>query len=1016
MAYSKHTAEFKETALLEAGEGPIQVPDAALMFGAQFERSGPTDLKLTAPDGSEMLITGYFGSGTPQPLMAPNTAVLDGATVEVLAGPMFPGQYAQAGPGQTADSIGKVESLEGSVSVQHADGTSQQLAVGDLVFQSDVIETGKSALVGVKLADGTLLTLQESGKLILSEFVFNPNGTDNSALLNVLEGTFSLLAGEVAPTGDMKIQTPIATMGVRGTSIIGVDVSAAGGRLTLTQDPDGHVGFIQVFNNLNGDLYTVLRTIFSKITLSEGGMLVLSAKSPGEIAFDQNLTNLLHNFYSSTDGPEAGPDTQGQPLTGSPNFSPSTVQEINFGPPPPGPVETITLPAELIVQFIEFLFQDPNFRKIIIDDSDPQMPTLPDAGDVGIAPVDEDDIGTVEAMLEGGLPFTFGDTGPGTIGFASLDGQNVLDAGSNPVLSGGTPLVYHWDAATNTLTAFAGQDAIFGIEINPVTGEFKITLFGAVDHIDTDSLDIDLAFTVIAADGATAEGTLSVTIGDDAPTAVGDVAVADDGARDSVDMVVMLDISGSMSANPNVAGFNTRLALAQEAIRQLFANAVVNDVMIVAFAGAATAMTFQSAQAAIDYIGGLDTGGGTNYQAALDATMNSWTPGLSDADQTLVYFLSDGAPNSPISAEQQAAWEAFLAQNGVEEAFAVGIGDGLQNNENALDPIAWQPDNAGSDPIFVTNEGALIETLTGTLPGAQNVITGDGADDFGADGPGGVTSIVIDGVTYTYDGESINGPEGQGFPPGNFQFDLNTLAQFDGALPGGDGGLPYFAGDYGIPFFMTDGGTLHVMTQLGGHFAFQFADDGDLKAGDWQYEPAYDGEYGDYFEGGGYDEDGALPYENFQYTITDADGDTSTANLTIVLDSDEVGNVLQGTSESDTLEGDASVADVLVGSLGSDIFVLNSETIADFIADYDFSGGDQIDLSGLISFDPASDALSDFVRLEPDDSGLATDELQIDATGSGQNFTTVAVLNADAGISVIVNDAGEAATVGDVVA
>ncbi len=1014
MAYSKHTAEFKETALFEAGEGPVQVPDAALMFGAQFERSGPTDLKLTAPDGSEMLITGYFGSGTPQPLMAPNTAVLDGATVELLAGPMFPGQYAQAGPGQTADSIGKVESLEGSVSVQHADGTSQQLAVGDLVFQSDVIETGKSALVGVKLADGTLLTLQESGKLILSEFVFDPNGTDNSALLNVLEGTFSLLAGEVAPTGDMKIQTPIATMGVRGTSIIGVDVSAAGGRLTLTQDPDGHVGFIQVFNNLNGELYTVLRTIFSKITLSEGGMLVLSAKSPGELAFDQNLTNLLHNFYSSTDGPEAGPNTQGQPLTGSPNFVPPPVQEINFGPPQPTspdvtPVQLL-LPAELFVQFIESLLKLPFIKAAILQ-------AKLEAGGIKFA-LDEGDIGTDDAMLEGSLPFAFGSSGPGIVGFAGLNGQPVLDADGNQVTSGGTPLVYQVESngEFKILTAFAGEEAIFSITLDTTSGDFKITLFGAVDHIiDTDSLDIEFAFTIVAPNGATADGKVTFTIGDDAPTAVGDVAVADDGARDSVDMVVMLDISGSMNSNPNVAGFNTRLALAQEAIRQLFANAVVNEVMIVAFAGAATAMTFQSAEAAIDYVNGLQAGGGTNFQAALDATMTNWTPGLSDADQTLIYFLSDGVPNSAISAEQQTAWEAFLAQNGVEEAFAVGIGDGLQNNENALDPIAWQPDNAGSNPIFVTDEGALIETLTGTLPGAQNVITGDGADDFGADGPGGVTSIVIDGVTYTYDGESINGPEGQGFPPGNFQFDLNTLAQFDGALPGGDGGLPYFTGDYGIPFFMTDGGTLHVMTQLGGHFSFQFADDGELKAGDWQYEPAYDGEYGDYFEGGDSDEDVMLPYENFQYTITDADGDASTANLTIVLDSDEVGNVLQGTSGNDTLEGEASIADVLVGSVGSDIFVLNSETIADFIADYDFDGGDQIDLSGLVSLDLDTEELGNYVNIENSDSDMAVDELQIDPTGSGQ-FTTVAYFNADNGVSVIVDNGGEAATVGDVVA
>jgi len=996
MAYSKHSAEFKETAHLEAGDGPVQVPDAALMFGAQFERSGATDLKLTAPDGSEFLITGYFGGASLQPLIAPNAAVLDGATVQLLAGPLFAGQYAQAGPGSTPDSIGSVETLEGSVTVQHADGTSQLLAVGDLVFQSDVIATGQSSLVGIKLADGTLLTLQESGKLILSEFVFDAGGKDNSALLNILEGTFSLLAGQIAPTGDMKIQTPIATMGVRGTSIIGVDVNALGGRLTLTQDPGGHIGFIQVFNNLNGDLYTVLRTIFSKITLSENGMLVLSAKTPGEIAFDQSLTQLLHSFYSATDTPQAGPNNQGQPQTGSPNFAPTIVQEINFGPqaPPSTPPETITIPPELFIQFIESLLNIPFIRTAILN-------AKLEAGGIKFS-LDEDDIGTDDAMLEGSLPFTFGSSDSGSVGFAGLaglDGKPVLDAEGNPVTSGGTPLVFKVESNGDikVLIAYAGEDAVFGIALNTATGEFKVTLFGAVDHIETDALDIDLAFTVIAPNGATADGKVTFTIDDAMPHAVGDIAVADEGARDSVDMVVVLDVSGSMSANPNVDGFNSRLALAQEAIRQLFANAVVNEIMVVAFAGAATAMTFQSAQAAIDHISGLQAGGSTNYQAALTETMAKWEPGLSDADQTLVYFLSDGVPNSPIGAAQQALWEAFLAQNGVEEVFAVGIGDGLQNNESALDPIAWQPDDPASNPIFVTNEATLIDTLTGTLPGAQNVITGDGADDFGADGPGGITSIVVDGVSYTFDGQSIDAPDGVEYVRGEigFEHELNALVQFD---------MGYLEGDYGFPFFMADGGTLYVLTALGGELVFHFNDGEGHKAGDWEYEPAYD--------------DPDLPYENFQYTIADADGDTSTANLTIVLDSDAVGNVLHGASANDTIEGEASVAEVMVGSLGADIFVINSETIADFIADYDFGGGDQIDLSGLVSLDLDTQDVDNFVKIAPaddeDDAGLAVDELQIDPTGAG-NFTTVAYFNADAGVSVIVDNGGEATPVGDVV-
>jgi hypothetical protein len=37
-------------------------------------------------------------------------------------------------------------------------------------------------------------------------------------LFNLTKGTFTFVAGKVAKTGDMKIDTPVATMGIRGTT------------------------------------------------------------------------------------------------------------------------------------------------------------------------------------------------------------------------------------------------------------------------------------------------------------------------------------------------------------------------------------------------------------------------------------------------------------------------------------------------------------------------------------------------------------------------------------------------------------------------------------------------------------------------------------------------------------------------------------------------------------------------------------------------------------------------------
>ena len=54
--------------------------------------------------------------------------------------------------------------------------------------------------------------------MALNDYSFDPNGTSNVALVSLVQGTFAFVAGQVAHTGDMKIETPVATMGIRGTT------------------------------------------------------------------------------------------------------------------------------------------------------------------------------------------------------------------------------------------------------------------------------------------------------------------------------------------------------------------------------------------------------------------------------------------------------------------------------------------------------------------------------------------------------------------------------------------------------------------------------------------------------------------------------------------------------------------------------------------------------------------------------------------------------------------------------
>ena len=123
--------------------------------------------------------------------------------------------------------IGKVVVATGSVTIERAgatvvqvrvNGQAGQAKVGDVVYEGDVVATGADGRVGISFTDGTAFNLSSNARMALSEFVYDPNGKSNKTLLSLTKGTFTFGAGHVAKTGDMKVDTPVATMGIRGTT------------------------------------------------------------------------------------------------------------------------------------------------------------------------------------------------------------------------------------------------------------------------------------------------------------------------------------------------------------------------------------------------------------------------------------------------------------------------------------------------------------------------------------------------------------------------------------------------------------------------------------------------------------------------------------------------------------------------------------------------------------------------------------------------------------------------------
>ena len=217
---------------------------------ANFSRT-QYDLVAISPNGEEIVFIDYFTNFELPSIQTTNGLLLNGSLLKALAGPLAKGQYAQAA-GDAGLSIGEVSSVSGVVKATRLDGNVFDLNTGDPVFQGDTIETEGSGAVGLVFLDKTTLSLSDGGKMVLDELIYDPNvGTGNMAV-KVVEGAFSFISGEIAKTGPdaMTLETPVVTMGIRGTTVAGkAAVEGNENSFTLLQDADGGVGQISISND-----------------------------------------------------------------------------------------------------------------------------------------------------------------------------------------------------------------------------------------------------------------------------------------------------------------------------------------------------------------------------------------------------------------------------------------------------------------------------------------------------------------------------------------------------------------------------------------------------------------------------------------------------------------------------------------------------------------------------------------------------------------------------------------------
>ena len=90
---------------------------------------------------------------------------------------------------------------------------------GQVLNLDDILVTGENGAIGVILRDDTILSLGPASRVVLDEFIFEPAEGKLSLIIKIIRGTAAYLSGKISQLspGSAKVETPVATIGIRGT-------------------------------------------------------------------------------------------------------------------------------------------------------------------------------------------------------------------------------------------------------------------------------------------------------------------------------------------------------------------------------------------------------------------------------------------------------------------------------------------------------------------------------------------------------------------------------------------------------------------------------------------------------------------------------------------------------------------------------------------------------------------------------------------------------------------------------
>jgi hypothetical protein len=127
-----------------------------------------------------------------------------------------------------AGEAGRIKVSKGEVQIER-DGKRLPAPVGAVILARDTVKTGPDGSVGITFQDNSLLSAGPNSELVIERFVFDSTTHKGEFDTALKKGTLAVVSGKIVKQSPdaMRVKTPAAIMGVRGTEfVVKVDESA----------------------------------------------------------------------------------------------------------------------------------------------------------------------------------------------------------------------------------------------------------------------------------------------------------------------------------------------------------------------------------------------------------------------------------------------------------------------------------------------------------------------------------------------------------------------------------------------------------------------------------------------------------------------------------------------------------------------------------------------------------------------------------------------------------------------